>query len=317
MAIRAGLLDTEAVVRRSLEGKEARWGGLFLELSMLTALLASLLILILLLVDVIIGAIPVFRERGLDFVTSGLSLNPATAGVWTAIVGSVLLSLIVAVIAFPLGIGAAVYLEEYAPENRFTRLINTNIRNLAGVPSIVYGLLGLAIFVPLVSAVGLGGPVNGKNVFAGALALAVLVLPIVIITSAEAIRAVPSLIREAGYGVGATQWEVIRHHVLPSAAPGILTGTILTLARAFGEAAPLLLVGVTTGFLQTAADASLFETLTGNYTALPITILEWSRQPGSEFQENLAPAAIAVLLVVLLTANSIAILLRNRYERRW
>ncbi|HEY5578493.1 MAG TPA: phosphate ABC transporter permease PstA [Acidimicrobiia bacterium] len=317
MTTRADVLDAEAVIRRSLEGKKARLGGILLELSLLAALLASLLILIVLLVDVIIGAIPVFRERGLDFITSGLSLNPATAGVWTAIIGSLLLSLIVAVIAFPLGIGAALYLEEYAPENRFTRLVNTNIRNLAGVPSIVYGLLGLALFIPLVSAIGLGGPVNGKNVFAGGLALAVLVLPIVIITSAEAIRAVPSLIREAGYGVGATQWEVIRHHVLPSAAPGILTGTILTLARAFGEAAPLLLVGVTTGFFQAAADASLFERLTGNYTAMPIVVLEWSRQPGSEFQNNLAPAAIVVLLVVLLTANSIAILLRNRYERRW
>ena len=230
-----------------------------------------------------------------------------------------MLTFVVALISFPLGIGAAIYLEEYAPDNALTRLINTNIRNLAGVPSIVYGLLGLAVVVKLVDAIGLGGQgtTNGRNVIAGGLTLAVLVLPIVIITSAEALRAVPASIREAGFGVGATRWEVIRYHVLPSAAPGVLTGTVLSLARAFGETAPLLLVGVVTGFFAAAADASIADQLTGKYTALPVVVFSWSRQPTEGFQENLAPAAIVVLLVVLFTANAAAIILRNRYEKKW
>jgi phosphate transport system permease protein len=244
-----------------------------------------------------------------------LSLNGETAGVWQSIVGSVVLTAVVAVIAFPIGIGAAVYLEEYAPSNRFTRFINTNIRNLAGVPSIVYGILGLTIFVRVINAIGAGGGVAGKNMLAGGLTLATLVLPIVIITSAEALRAVPNGIREAGFGVGATRWEVIRHHVLPSAAPGILTGTVLTLARAFGETAPLLLVGAATGFF-TLGNAGLWERATGPYTALPVTIFSWARQPGDQFRA-LTAAAIVVLLVVLLLANATAIILRNRYEKKW
>ena len=160
------------------------------------------------------------------------------------------LTVIVAMVAFPIGIGTAIYLEEYAPDNRFTRFIRTNIRNLAGVPSIVYGILGFAVFVRFIDSIGLGGPGTGKNVLAGGITLAALVLPITIITASEALRAVPDSIREAGFGVGATRWEVIAHHVLPSAAPGILTGTVLTLARAFGETAPLLLVGAVTGFFS-------------------------------------------------------------------
>ena len=147
--------------------------------------------------------------------------------------------------------------------------------------------------------------------------MSLLVLPIVIITASEALRAVPSTIREAGFGVGATRWEVIRSHVLPSAAPGILTGTILALARAFGETAPLLLIGVATGFFTLGSDVGLFDRATGKYTALPVVVFSWSRQPVEGFQQNLAPAAIVVLLVVLFTANATAILLRNRYERKW
>jgi len=157
--------------------------------------------------------------------------------------------------------------------------------------------------------------VGGKNLLAGGLTLAALVLPIVIITTAEALRAVPSAIREAGFGVGATRWEVVRHHVLPYAAPGILTGTVLTLARAFGETAPLLLVGAATGFF-TVGNAGFLERLSGPYTALPVTIFSWARQPGDEFRA-LTGAAIVVLLVVMLTANAAAIILRNRFERKW
>ncbi len=320
MATRAATVTTADVVRQSLRGRRFSPGGVAFELSLLLMLLLSLLILVTLLADIIAGALPVFRERGIvDFVTSPLSLNGATAGVSTAIVGSVALTLVVVLVAFPIGIGAAVYLEEYAPDNRITRFIGTNIRNLAGVPSIVYGLLGLAIIVKLVDAVGLGGPgtTNGRNVVAAGLTMSILVLPIVIITASEALRAVPSSIREAGFGVGATRWEVIRHHVLPSAAPGILTGTILTLARAFGETAPLLLIGVATGFFSAGAGASLIDQLTGKYTALPVVVFSWSRQPTEGFQSQLAPAAIVVLLAVLFTANAAAILLRNRYERKW
>jgi phosphate transport system permease protein len=282
---------------------------------LLLALLLSLAFLVTLLVDVFTSAWGVISGRGWEFVASNLSLNSETAGVWQSLVGSVVLTVVVAVFSFPIGIGAAIYLEEYAPDNRFTRFVNTNIRNLAGVPSIVYGILGFTIFVRFIRAIGAGGGVAGKNILAGGLTLGALVLPIVIITAAEAIRAVPNSIREAGFGVGATRWEVIRHHVLPSAGPGILTGTVLTLARAFGETAPLLLVGAATGFFSLGS-AGFIERATGPYTALPVTIFSWARQPGAEFR-GLTAAAIVVLLVLLLTANATAIILRNRYEKRW
>ncbi len=320
MTARTAAPSTTEVVRQSLRGRRFSLGGALFEGVLLLMLLASLLILVTLLADIIAGALPVFRERGVvDFVTSPLSLNAETAGVSSAIIGSVLLTAVVAIVAFPIGIGAAIYLEEYAPDNRITRFIGTNIRNLAGVPSIVYGLLGLAVFVELTDLIGLGGPgtTNGRNVITAGLTMSILVLPIVIITTSEALRAVPSSIREAGFGVGATRSEVIRHHVLPSAAPGILTGTILTLARAFGEAAPLLLIGVATGFFSAGAGASVVDQLTGKYTALPVVVYSWSRQPAAGFQDQLAPAAIVVLLVVLFVANAAAILLRNRYERKW
>ncbi len=318
MASRSEAIDTAAIVRQSLHGRRFSPGGLAFELSLLVMLLVSLAVLVTLLADIISGALPVFRDRGIDFVTSGITLDSATAGVWTGLVGSVGIAIIVAVIAFPLGLGAAVYLEEYAPDNSLTRFIQTNIRNLAGVPSIVYGLLGLAVFVRLVDLIGLGGSAStgGRNILAAGITLAVLVLPIVIITASEALRAVPDTIREAGFGVGATRWEVVRHHVLPSAAPGVLTGTVLALARAFGETAPLLVIGVATGFFS-AGSAGLFDRLTGPYTALPVVVLSWSRQADPAFKENLAPAAILVLLVVLFAANTAAVVLRNRYDRKW
>lgn len=308
-------LATGDVVRDVLRGKRLTVGGLVFEGALLVTLLVSLLFLATLLIDVFVSGWGVISGRGWDFVTSPLSLNEQSAGVWQSLMGSVLLTVFVVVIAFPIGIGAAVYLEEYAPDNRLTRFINTNIRNLAGVPSIVYGLLGLVVFVQVVEAIGAGGGVRGRNVIAGGITLAVLVLPIVIITTAEALRAVPASIREAGFGVGATRWEVVRHHVLPAAAPGILTGTVLTIARAFGETAPLLLVGAATGFFSTGA-AGIWDRAVGPYTALPVTIFSWTRQPSAEFRE-LTAAAIIVLLVVLLSANATAIILRNRYERKW
>jgi phosphate transport system permease protein len=235
------------------------------------------------------------------------------AGVRQAVTGSLLLALFVALIAFPLGIGAAVYLEEYARDTRLTRLINTNIRNLAGVPSIVYGILGFTIFVRLIDAIGLGGSTVGKNVLAGGLTLAVLVLPIVIITSIEALRAVPNSIRAAGYGVGASRWEVTRQLVLPTATPGVLTGTVLALSRALGETAPLILAGAVLGSFSGLSFGTL---LTGSYTALPMIVYDWSRKPQEAFREN-AAAAIVVLLAITLFANAIAVVLRNRYEKSW
>ena len=308
---------TQETVRRSIEAGGVKWSSLLFQVFLLMMLLVSLGVLIVLLGDILISAWPTLRDRGFDFVTSGLSLSPETAGVFTAIIGSLIISLIVIVLAFPVGVAAAVYLEEYAPDNRLSRFIDTSVRNLASVPSIVYGLLGLAVFVGVVNGIGLGGNTNGKNVIAAGITMAVLVLPIVIITSAEAIRAVPNTIREAGFGVGATRWETIRHHIVPAAAPGILTGTVLTLARAFGETAPLLVIGVATGYFAPPAGAGVMEQLTGPYTALPAVVFSWTRQTQAEFISTLAPAAIVVLLVILFIMNAVAIYARNRYERKW
>jgi phosphate transport system permease protein len=300
---------TEAV-RRALRGKRADLGGLAFQAALLLALLLALAVLVTLIADVLGTAIRVFADRGTTFLTDNLSSLPERAGVGQGIVGSLWLMAFVVVIAFPLGIGAAIYLEEYARDTRFTRFLTANIRNLAGVPSIVYGLLGLAIFVQL-----LAGVTGGRSLMSGGLTMAILVLPIVIITAAEAVRAVPQSIREAGYGVGATRWEVIRSHVLPYAAPGVLTGTILALSRALGEAAPLLLIGGAPVFFS-AGSRGFVETLQGEYTALPAIIFTWSRKSLRAFGDSTA-AAIVVLLGVLLLINATAILLRNRYERKW
>jgi phosphate transport system permease protein len=311
MASRAQTLTTPDVVAARLKARRLDLKGKLFEYALLSALLLSLLFLAVLLLEVVQGGLTVFQERGIEFLRAPLSIVTAsTAGVGQGIIGSLLVALVVAFVAFPLGIGAAVYLEEYAPDTRLSRFITVNIRNLAGVPSIVYGLLGLVIFVQLVP-----GITGGKSALTGGLTLAVLALPIVIITASEALRAVPNTIREAGIGVGATKWEVIRSHVLPSATPGILTGTILALSRAIGETAPLLIVGATTGFLATGG-ANFFEQLTGSYTTLPTIIYRWSSLPQSDFRA-LTSAAIVVLLAMTLTANAAAIILRNRYERKW
>ena len=217
--------------------------------------------------------------------------------------------------ALPIGISAAIYLQEYARDTRVNRLLITNIRNLAGVPSVVYGILGLVVFVQALRAVT-GPESSGRSYISGGLTLAVLVMPIVILITMEALRAVPRGIREGAYGVGATRWEVVRSHVLPYAAPGIFTGAILALARAFGETAPLLLVGSVTGYLSTPSGRTPLEIVQGPYTALPTQIFAWSKLPASEWQSNTA-AAIIVLLTAILVVNFLAIVLRNRYERTW
>ncbi len=253
------------------------------------------------------------------FLTRPQSSDPVRAGVRTAILGSLWLMVITALTALPLGVATAIYLEEYARGDHWIqRLIQTNINNLAGVPSIIYGILGLAIFVralePLTSgalfgAVPQGVTANGRTLLSGGLTLGLLVLPIVIINAQEAIRAVPRSLREAAYGLGATQWQVIWHHVLPNALPGIMTGTILGLSRALGETAPLVVVGAST-FIT-------FDPLTpfAKFTALPIQIYQWTARPQPVFR-NLAAAASLALLLLLFVLNGIAVYIRHRARQR-
>ena len=315
MAAIAPTRQVQGSVELALRGKKRDLYGRFFQATLLLSLLLSLAILIVLLGTAISDAWPVLSARAGDFLTSNVSRLDTRAGVRQGIVGSLILIGFVAAVALPLGIAAAIYLQEYAKDTRTNRLLTTNIRNLAGVPSIVYGILGLVLFVQTMRAVT-GPDTFGRSFISGGLTLAVLVLPIVILITMEAIRAVPKSIREAAYGVGATRWEVVRSHVLPYAAPGIFTGVILSLARAFGETAPLLLVGAVTGYLSSPTGRSPLEILQGQYTALPTQIFSWSRLAGDGWKANTA-AAIVVLLVIILVVNLAAILLRNRYDRKW
>ena len=265
------------------------------------ATIIGLVVLAILLVDIAWDGIP---RLSWDFLTSFPSVLPENSGIYPALLGSLWLLAVTAAISVPLGIGAAIYLEEYAPDNRFTQLIEVNISNLAGVPSIIYGLLGLGIFVNLLVPI-----TGGQTIISGALTLSLLILPIIIIATREALRAIPGTVREGGYALGATRWEVIKSHLLPMALPGALTGTILALSRAIGEAAPLIVVGAAT-FITFAPDSPL-----SAYSALPIQIFAWISQPQPAFRVD-AAAGIVVLMVVLLLANSVAIWLRNKYQRR-
>lgn len=300
---------TADVVRSRLRGRRVDTTGTAFKALLVGAITVSVLVLAVLLVDVVTGGADVLTSRLGDFLTGSLGSAPETSGLAQAIRGTFWIGIFVTVLAFPVGIGAAVYLEEYAPKTRFARFVDVNIRNLAGVPSVVYGILGLAVFVGALEAF-----TGGRTVIAAGITLAILVLPIVIITASEAIRAVPNGIREAGFGVGATRWEVVRSHVLPYAAPGILTGTVLSLARALGEAAPLILVGAVTGFLGGGANYDL-TSLDDRFTALPIVIATWAGRPGEGWR-SATSAAIVILLIVVLLANTAAIVLRNRYEKK-
>lgn len=237
-----------------------------------------------------------------DLITNAASRRPLNAGLNTALLGTLWVISLTAVIAFPIGLGAAIFLEEYASQNRLSRIIQINISNLAGVPSVVYGLLGLGIFVELLNL--------GRVVLAGALTMALLSLPVVIIASQEALRSVPLSLRQAAYGVGATRWQVVRHHVIPAAMPGILTGTILSISRAIGETAPLLVAGASV-YISTKPNSFL-----DGYTVLPVQIYRWTGLAQDEFKNGLAPAGIIVLLAVLLGMNSFAIILRQRFSAR-
>jgi phosphate transport system permease protein len=254
----------------------------------------------------------------IKFVLSPQSADATRAGVRTAILGSLWTVLIAFLFAFPIGVGAAIYLEEYASDTWLNRVIQVNINNLAGVPSIIYGMLGLAIFVraleqltsgAVFGAVADSTTANGRTILSAGLTLGLLILPVIIINAQEAIKAVSGALRQASYGLGATRWQTVWHHVLPNALPGILTGTILSVSRAIGETAPLVVVGAST--FITVDPAGPFS----KFTTLPIQIFQWTSRPQDVFR-NIAAAAILVLLALLLSLNATAVVLRNRYSRR-
>jgi phosphate transport system permease protein len=253
----------------------------------------------------------------LQFITSPQEAEALRAGVRTAILGSLWTILIAMLFAFPVGVSAAIYLEEYTGTHWINRIIQTNINNLAGVPSIIYGLLGLAIFVRALVNITSGAflgevdptTANGRTILSAGLTLGLLVLPMVIINAQEAIRAVPSSLRQASFGLGATKWQTIWHHVLPGALPGIMTGTILAISRAIGETAPLVVVGAST-YINVDPSGPF-----SKFTTLPIQIYQWTSRPYPEFR-GLAAAAIIVLLIMLLSLNATAILLRNRFSKK-
>jgi len=269
--------------------------------------LASAWVALLLTISVLLAILGKLFADGLtrinwQFLTSFPSRRPEEAGIFSAWVGTLYVMFLTAAIALPLGIGAAIYLEEFASRNWFTRLVELNINNLAGIPAIIYGLLGLQVFVRWFRM--------GESVLAGACTLAIMSLPVIIVASREALRAVPVSIREAALALGATRWQTVRDHVLPLAIPGILTGTILALSRAIGEAAPLVTIGALT-FVAFLPKSPL-----DPFTVLPIQAYNWVSRPQPEFHRN-AAAALIVLLALLLLMNSIAIYLRNRYQQRW
>ena len=313
--------------------RRQRVGRLFSVL-LLIATLIGLLMLVALIVDIAIEGLSWVRA---PLFTNYHSRHPEQAGMKSAIVGSLIILGLTALFSFPLGVGAAVYLEEYAPKGWLANLINVNISNLAGVPSIVYGMLGLIVFgrmfglfMPDSWLVGLLNLETGgrggvqfhmlglliklpfeRSLLAGALTMTLLILPIVIIAAREAIRAVPRSIRQAAYGLGATRWQVVSRQVLPAAMPGILTGMILALSRAMGETAPLIIMGAFTyvPFLP--------KSVWDQFTVMPIQIYNWVTLPKEEYRVHLAGAGILVLLAALLAMNGLTVYLRNRFEKRW
>lgn len=296
MSAQAGTAPGGLARRRKAESSLRALG---FRLALLMSLLVGLLTLLVLLVDVFRDGI---GQIDGDFLARLDSRLPERAGVRPALAGSLWLVGLVALFSFPIGVGAAVYLEEFAGNTRLSRLIEVNIANLAGVPSIVYGLLGLAVFVRFAAL--------GRTVLAGALTLTLLILPIIIVTGREALRAVPDSIRQASLALGATEWQTVWGQTIPAALPGMLTGMILGMSRAIGEAAPLITMGALT-YVNFVPEHPL-----DRFTALPIQIFNWVSRPQAEFQ-HVAAAGIIVLLVLLLAMNAAAVVLRNRYEKRW
>ncbi len=304
------------MIRSSVTGSSRDVGGSAFKWSLIATLLITLLILAVLLIDVVADGWDILSTDLWGFLNGTLrsrSEDPLI-GVHQGLYGSFWIGVIVAVLAFPIGIAAAIYLDQYAPKNRLTNTLELAIRNLAGVPSVVYGLLGLFLFVETDWLASITG---GRSTLSAGLTLAILVLPIVIITSQEAFRSVPSGLKEGAYGVGSTKWEMIRSQMLPYAAPGILTGTLLSMARAIGEAAPLILIGAVSGGMTQDPNILDVSALTERFTAMPIIITTWTQNAGRDTGFNTtAAAAIVVLLVFVLILNMAAILLRNRFEKK-
>ncbi len=297
MAATEQTLRRQAVFTASLAARKIR-GTIFVMLG-IVAIAIGLLTLAVLVLEVVTDGLP-WLDR--QFLTSFDSRFAARAGIKAALYGTAYMMFFTILVSLPLGVMSAIYLEEYAGDNRFTQFIQINIANLAGVPSIIYGLLGLTLFVRWMDL--------GRSVLAGALTMALLVLPIIIVATREAIRAVPSSMRDASLALGATKWQTTWHHVLPYAIPGILTGNILAASRAIGETAPLITLGALT-FVPFVPENPL-----DRFTVLPIQIFNWTSKPQAEFHD-LAAAGIVVLLLVLLTLNSVAIILRQRMRKRF
>ena len=258
----------------------------------------------LVLLVVFIGDILIDGLRRIDwgFITSLPSRKPEKSGIYTALMGSIWILLLTTVIAFPLGVAAGIYLEEYSKKNKFSGLLEINISNLAGVPSIIYGLLGLEVFVRLMNL--------GASVLAGSLTLSLLILPIIIVATREAIKAVPSSIKDASYALGASKWQTIQYQILPASGGGILTGVILALSRAVGETAPLIVVGAL-AYVPFAPQNPMDE-----FSVLPIQIFNWISRPQHGFIEN-AAAAIIILLLITFIMNGIAVYFRNKWQKKW
>jgi phosphate transport system permease protein len=289
-----GMPDLRATGR----DRTRRVKGWFFAAFSLAATLVGVVALLVLFQDLVRDGLPQIDR---NFISNFASRIPERAGIRSPLVGSIYILVLTAIIAFPVSVAAAIYLEEYAPKNWMTRFIQLNIANLAGVPSIVYGILALALFV---RTLGLG-----RSLISGALTLAILILPVIIIAAQEAIRAVPVTIRQAAYGLGATRWQVVRYQVLPMAMPGILTGTILALSRAVGETAPLIMIGAVTFIAFTP------QGLTDQFTVLPLQIYDWISRPQEAYRLK-AAGGIVVLLVILTAMNGVAIYLRNRFQTR-
>lgn len=288
------LTQAEALAWRGKRRRREQW---FRLLSLCAVLLALLMLFLLLFGIIRDGA----GRLNLDFFTSFASRFPGRAGIKASLMGSLWVIGLTFLIAVPCGVAAAVYLEEYGKKNWFTNFVQINIANLAGVPSIVYGLLGLTVFVRLFGF--------ERSLLAGACTMALLILPTVIITTQEALKAVPSSLRQGSLALGASKWQTISRQVLPMALPGIMTGVILSLARAIGETAPLIVIGAVSFIAATPSNVR------SPFTVLPIQIFNWTSRPEKEFQNN-AAAAIIVLLAVLFTMNILAIVIRNRFEKK-
>jgi len=308
----ADLPDTANQVSaiRAMIARHKRWDIIFSMIG-LAAMLLGVITLLALFLDLVLDG---YGRLNYEFFTSFPSRHAGQAGILSAWVGTTLVMLVTALAGVPLGVAAGVYLEEYAPRNWMTDLIEINVTNLAGVPSIVYGLLALGLFVYQFDL--------GQSILAAGLTLALLILPVVIVATREAIRAVPGAIREAAYAVGATKWQTVAHHVLPYSTAGILTGMIIGMARAIGETAPIITIGALTfiAFLPpspvtTAPPFVSFDWLLAPFTVLPIQMFSWLSRPQAAFLEN-AAAAGGVIIVMTLAMNAVAIWLRYRFRKR-